>query len=131
MAGKSGVKIWNPWLPGSALMRASWDSMLAMQAIATTAPQVIAIRLAGLGEGPTAKNQKEVNRMVSEKIAAANESGRVLASYFTTLAQAMPMAMFDPVAAERLAKKSAIAANRSLTPYRRRVQANAKRLTKN
>ena len=99
--------------------------------IATASQQVIWLRLAMLATGgPTAVNQREANRMVSEKVAATQESVGELAKLATSMLATLPTVWSDPKAGEKMLKRAATGTNRALAPYSRRVSANAKRLSK-
>jgi len=99
-----------------------------------TAPQVIALRSARvLADGfvPRADTQRELGRMVHEKFAAASESATAMAlqAWKTNWELAlMPARLWSGLWAGTLAAAPARIAQSGLTPVRRRVTANAKRL---
>ena len=96
------------------------DTMQAGAAAWTT----IAMRLPTLAAAAAGKSSPEANRMVSEKIAAATEGAIKGSLEGAALAG---RALRGPVAATT----SALAVTDAMTrPARRRVKANAKRLTK-
>lgn len=111
----------------NTMMRASTKAVT----IAMTSQQVIAMRVSMLATSPNpTKNAHELQRMVTEKMDAVNESSRVLMQLAGTMAQAWPTMFVDPKAAERMLNKAAKASDRALTPFARRVTANQKRLSR-
>jgi hypothetical protein len=99
--------------------------------IATASQQVIWLRLSMLATGgPTAANQREATRMVSEKVSATQESVGELAKLAASMLTTLPTVWSDPRAGEKMLKRAATGTNRALAPYSRRVSANAERLSK-
>lgn len=99
--------------------------------IAVTAPQVIGLRLSMLAlNGNTAKSRREVERMVTEKVDAVQQSSRTLFELAGTMTRAWPMMFFDAKAAERMLNRAARSSDKALAPFSRRVSANHKRLTR-
>lgn len=99
--------------------------------MAFTAQQVIGLRVALLAmDGNTAKNRREIERMVTEKMDAVQESSRVLFELGGTMAKAWPTMFFDAKAAERMLNRAAKASDKALTPFSRRVTANHTRLSR-
>ncbi|MDO5682270.1 MAG: hypothetical protein Q4G46_05515 [Propionibacteriaceae bacterium] len=122
-------------MPTFGLAPAWFNSMIQASTkamtIAFAAQQVIGLRLTMLAaNGNTSTNRREVERMVTEKMDAVNESGRVLFELAGSMAQAVPTMFFDPKAAERMLNRAAKAGDRALTPFERRVTANKKRLSR-
>lgn len=109
----------------------TWMSMMtSVWTMGLTAQQVIWLRVGKLAsEGATVANQREVQRMVSEKIAALNESATSLATAGLSFTSAVPGALSDPKKAERLVNSSLRSANKAIRPFSTRVKANHKRLS--
>ena len=125
MIGFPGIGLAPAWM--SAAMQASTKAMT----LAVTAQQVIGLRLAMLAaNGNTARNRREVERMVTEKVSAVQESSQVLTQLAGTMVQAWPTMFVDAKAAERMLLKAAQASDRALTPFSRRATANQKRLSR-
>ncbi len=119
-----------PEMFGSTWARANMNTWSRMASLAVASQQVIWLRLSKLAvEGATAANQREMQRMVSEKMDAVSESGQSLTKLATSLLSAAPQAFTDPKAAKRMATRSAIGADRALRPFSRRVHANVERLS--
>lgn len=106
--------------------------------IATHAPQVITHRLTQMAHQPTAsKTVVESQRMVFEKLAAANESWLAYWSSLHKVARwpVMPTTLhsLSPAKAHAQAQRAAVqtlrAAGLVLQPVSRRVKANSKRLS--
>lgn len=121
--------LWAPFGLTNTAVQASTRILTSAATIAFTSQQVIWLRLTKLAtEGGTRSNQIELQRMVSEKTAALNESLSTLQKSGSSIMRLAPSALTDPKVAERLATKSAVAADRALQPFARRITANAKRL---
>ncbi len=106
----------NPWTLGAAWWRLQLDAL----SLWTTAPVVVARRLAHLGlhwHEPGFVADPEWRRMVSEKVEAAMEANGHAARWWLH-ATAHPFDLQRGVAATR----------RTLGPYTRRVRKNARRL---
>lgn len=117
--------------PSPAATRTWMSTMTNLWTMSLTAQQVIWLRLSKLAtEGATLANQREVQRMVSEKVAALNESASGLANAGVSMAAALPGAVTDPKKAQRLVTSSARSAGRAVRPFSKRVNANHRRLTK-
>lgn len=120
-----------PLVVGPAWLEVMLQAATKAASLATTSTQVVAMRLSMLAVGGnTEKNRKEVEGMFTEKMSAVNESAAVLMQLSATMAQALPTALIDPKAAERMLTKAAHAGNNALTPFANRVTANHKRLSR-
>lgn len=121
--------MWAPLNLTATATNASMRAFTSMATIAFTSQQVIWLRLTKIAsEGITTANQVEMQRMVAEKVSAMTESASQLSTASTSMLSLFPAALTNPKAARRLATKSAVATDRALKPYSRRVKANARRL---
>ncbi|MFV0459679.1 MAG: hypothetical protein ACK5MT_13015 [Actinomycetales bacterium] len=112
------------------LTRASIGAWSSLMTIAGSAPVVIGLRLSQLAQGgASAASQRELDRMVTEKISAVYESTAVVGALVTGMVT-NPATWLNPVTAERSLARTMQAADQALKPFARRVEGNAKRLSR-
>jgi hypothetical protein len=125
------------------LMQQWWKLALSASEIALSAPQVVQARTSRLMTAPglaSARNRREAVRMVAEKWDAGLagqtalwQAGWQMQQQLVTDFWALTLGQRSPRgAAKRLGRRSAqaslVLANRSLSPVRRRVRSNVRRL---
>ncbi|EAU40649.1 hypothetical protein FP2506_02944 [Fulvimarina pelagi HTCC2506] len=104
--------------------------MIETNAIMLGAPFVIGARMmqmAMAGPQPSEKERRETQRMVAEKVAAAQQSALAFNQAMFKAAMDVPLAMMS---ANPLAKSMDTVASAAIKPYSKRVRANRKRLSK-
>lgn len=133
-----------PFAPWMGLASRSADTWLASGAVIAERTR----RMAAMGSRPSAADQREMRRMVDEKVSATGESAQAMTAQAISLAQAsasrwmtfthaqtMAMLGFGRMpstapAANAAMRASVSMAEAALAPFHRRATANARRLRK-
>ncbi|MER0239967.1 hypothetical protein [Fulvimarina sp. MAC8] len=105
-------------------------SAIEANAIIMGAPFVIGTRMmqmAMAGAQPSAKDRRENQKMVAEKVTAAQESALAFNQAMFKAAMDFPLAMMS---ANPMAKSMDAIGSAALKPYSSKVRANRKRLSK-